>query len=54
MIVVVQWMRSDARDAARIDRELDAADAADAAEAEAQRDRAVERDYQGIERKGEE
>ncbi len=52
MIVVVQWMRSDARDAARIDRELDAADAE--AEAEAQHDRAVELGYQGIERKGEE
>lgn len=54
MIVVVQWMRSDAADAARIDRELDLADDA----SEAARRELAGRDgpagYQGIDTKGEE
>jgi len=47
-LVVVQWMRSDAREAARIDRELDLADAAREAAA------ADEERYQGMDRNGEE
>jgi cytochrome c oxidase assembly factor CtaG len=46
-LVVVQWMRSDAREAVRIDRELDLADAA--------REAALSRErYQGMEMNGEE
>ena len=45
MLVVVQWVRTDAAEAARIDAELDLADA----RRDQQRD-----SYQGIERNGEE
>ncbi len=51
MLVVVQWMRSDAADAVRIDRELDLADDARDAAGRA----AAEREpYQGIEMNGDE
>jgi putative membrane protein len=49
LLVVIQWMRSDAADAARIDRELDLADAA--REAAAARE---QQGYQGIDKNGEE
>jgi putative membrane protein len=34
LLVVIQWMRADAREAARIDAELDAAEAREAGRAE--------------------
>jgi cytochrome c oxidase assembly factor CtaG len=49
MLVVIQWMRSDAAEARRIDRELDLAEDARDAAAQAELER-----YQGIERNGEE
>jgi cytochrome c oxidase assembly factor CtaG len=55
MLVVVQWMRSDVADAARIDRELDLADEARAAAARRASAGSEEPPgYQGIDRNGEE